>query len=225
MGFLVVIVLLYGLYRYRIMQLVRLQNVRNSIATDLHDDIGSSLTNISILSELGTKNLSQPEKAQPFLQRISEEVHASSQAMDDIIWSVNSHNDSLQEALARMRRYAAELFDNSETNCHLQLDENSANKKLSMDQRRDVYLIYKEALNNIHKHARASNVWIEVTQNQNYLRLQVRDDGKGFHTDVVTHRNGLKNLRSRVEKWNGKIKIESEESKGTFIDIKLPLKD
>ena len=99
------------------MQLVRLQNVRNNIATDLHDDIGSSLTNISILSELSTKNLSEPEKAQPFLQRISEEVQTSSQAMDDIIWSVNSRNDSLQETMARMRRYAAELFDNSEMNC------------------------------------------------------------------------------------------------------------
>ena len=220
-----VALLFYALYKYRIRQILRLQQVRNNIATDLHDDIGSSLTNISILSELSNKNLSQPEKAQPFLQRISEEVQASSQAMDDIIWSVNSRNDSLQETIARMRRYAAELFDNSKTNCHLQLDENAGNKKLSMEQRRDVYLIYKEALNNIHKHAHANNVWIEVIQNQNHLYMQVKDDGKGFDMASVTHRNGLKNLRSRVEKWNGKIQIRSEESKGTSIEIKIPLKD
>ncbi|HET9432767.1 MAG TPA: ATP-binding protein, partial [Chitinophagaceae bacterium] len=213
----------YSLYRYRITQLVRLQNVRNNIATDLHDDIGSSLTNISILSELSTKHLSQPEKAQPFLQRISEEVQASSQAMDDIIWSVNSRNDSLQETMARMRRHAAELFDNSDTNCYLQLDENTGNKKLSMEQRRDVYLIYKEALNNIHKHADAGNIWIDVRQNQNHLFMQIKDDGKGFNTNLITHRNGLKNLRSRVEKWNGKIQIHSEENKGTTIDIKIPI--
>ena len=215
----------YALYRYRIRQLLRLQNVRNSIATDLHDDIGSSLTNISILSELSSKNLSQPEKAQPFLQRISEEVQASSQAMDDIIWSVNSRNDSLQETMARMRRYAAELFDNSNIKCHLHLDENTGNKKLSMEQRRDVYLIYKEALNNIHKHAHAKNVWIDVTQNQNYLLMQLKDDGRGFSTDLITHRNGLNNLRSRVEKWRGKIKILSAENKGTAIEIKIPLKE
>ena len=214
----------YALYQYRIRQLLRLYNVRNSIATDLHDDIGSSLTNISILSELSSKHLSQPEKAEPFLHRISQEVQASSQAMDDIIWSVNSRNDSLQETMARMRRYAAELFDNSETNCHLQLDENTGNKKLSMEQRRDVYLIYKEALTNIHKHAHAKNVWIKVDQNQNHLFMQVKDDGKGFNTDLITHRNGLKNLRSRVEKWNGKIQIHSEEDKGTGIEIKIPLK-
>jgi ligand-binding sensor domain-containing protein/two-component sensor histidine kinase len=215
----------YSLYRYRIRQLLRVQKVRNRIATDLHDDIGSSLTNISILSELSNKNILQPDKAQPFLQRISEEVQASSQAMDDIIWSVNSRNDSLPEVMARMRRYAAELFDTSNINCHLLLDENSANKKLSMEQRRDIYLIYKEALNNIHKHAHANNVWIEVNQNQNYLSLKIKDDGKGFDTGLSTHRNGLKNLRSRVEKWNGKITIQSEENKGTGIEIKIPLKD
>ena len=215
----------YGLYRFRIRQILRLQRVRNNIATDLHDDIGASLTNISILSELGTKNLSEPGKALPFLQRISEEVQSSSQAMDDIIWSVNSRNDSLQETIARMRRYAAELFDNSNSNCHLQLDETSGNKKLSIEQRRDVYLIYKEALNNIHKHAHAKNVWIRVSQNQNHLYMQIKDDGKGFNTNLKTHRNGLKNLRSRVEKWNGKIKIESLENQGTMIEVRIPIKD
>ena len=167
----------------------------------------------------------EPEKAEPFLQRISQEVQASSQAMDDIIWSVNSRNDSLQEVMARMRRYAGELFDNSEADCHLQLDETSGNKKLSMEQRRDVYLIYKEALTNIHKHAQPNNIWIEVTQNQNHLFIQIKDDGKGFNTTLITHRNGLNNLRSRVEKWNGKIRIESKEHKGTIIEIRIPLKD
>ena len=222
---LTVCILFYVLYRYRIRELLRLQNVRNSIATDLHDDIGSSLTNISILSELSSKNLSHPEKAQPFLQRISEEVQASSQAMDDIIWSVNSRNDSLPETMARMRRYAAELFDNSRVNCHLDLDEKTGNKKLSMEQRRDVYLIYKEALNNIHKHANANNVWIHVIQHQNHLHMQIKDDGKGFNTNSITDRNGLKNLRSRVDKWNGKIKIRSMENKGTDIEIEIPLKE
>lgn len=220
-----VILLIYGLYRYRIRQLVRLQNVRNSIATDLHDDIGSSLTNISILSELSSQSFPQPEKAQRFLQRISEEVQASNQAMDDIIWSVNSHNDSLQETMARMRRYAAELFEKSEINCHLQLDEDKGDKKLSMEQRRDVYLICKEALNNIRKHARANNVWMEVRKNRNHLFMQIKDDGKGFNPNLITHRNGLKNLRSRVEKWNGDIKIQSQENKGTAIEIKIPLKE
>ena len=225
LSILVVGVLFYTLYKYRISQLLKLQKVRNNIATDLHDDIGSSLTNISILSELSAKNISDPVKTLPFLLRISEEVQSSSQAMDDIIWSVNSRNDSLQETIARMRRYAAELFDNSETACHLQLNESGSTKKLSIEQRRDIYLIYKEALSNIQKHANANNVWIRVVQHHNQLLMEIKDDGKGFNTSLATHRNGLKNLRSRVDKWKGKIKIDSLIDRGTTIEINLPLKD
>src|SRR5436190_10028846 len=82
--------ILFSLYRYRINHLLRLQKVRNTIATDLHDDIGSTLTNISILSELSKKNLEEPKTAEQFLQRITEESVASQQALDDIIWSVNT---------------------------------------------------------------------------------------------------------------------------------------
>jgi signal transduction histidine kinase len=94
-----------------------------------------------------------------------------------------------------------------------------------MEQRRDVYLIYKEILNNIHKHAEAAHVWIDVLQQQDQLDIKIRDDGKGFNTNLTTNRNGLNNLRSRVEKWNGKIEIRSLEKKGTVIEIKLPLRE
>ena len=216
--------LLYALYRYRIQQLLKWQKARDRIATDLHDDIGSTLTNISILSELSNKTLHEPQQAKQFLQRISEEVHASSQAMDDIIWSVNSRNDSLEETMARMRRYAADLFDSSAVNCYLQLDENTEGKKLSMEQRRDVYLIYKESLNNIYKHAEAKNVWVSVRQQHQFIRLTIKDDGKGFKPDLPTHRNGLKNLEARVKKWKGKIAIKSEPGKGTSIEVEMPVR-
>jgi signal transduction histidine kinase len=103
--------LLYMIYRYRINQLIAMQKVRNRIATDLHDDIGSTLTNISILSELSRQKLAPQEEANVFLNRISEEVNNSSQALDDIVWSINTNNDTLEQTVARMRRYAAEIFD------------------------------------------------------------------------------------------------------------------
>lgn len=214
----------YAVYRYRVRQLLKWQKTRDRIATDLHDDIGSTLTNISILSELSSKTLKEPHKAQQFLQRISEEVHASSQAMDDIIWSVNSRNDSLEETVARMRRYAADLFDSSAVNYHLHLDEQTEGKKLNMEQRRDVYLIYKESLNNVYKHSGAKNVWVSVRQHNHSIKLSIKDDGKGFCTDTPTHRNGLKNLVSRVNKWNGKIEISSRPGAGTSIGVEMPVK-
>lgn len=215
--------LIYALYRYRIQQLIRLQKVRNRIATDLHDEIGSNLTNISILSSLSKKNLSEPQKAGEFLQRISEEVASSSQALDDIIWSVNSSHDTLEETVARMRRYAAELFDAANISYELHLDPAFEGKKLVMEQRRDIYLLYKEAVNNISKHAAAKLVSIQIVIEHNQLILCIKDDGKGFETNTVSNRHGLKGMKERVKKWKGTITIESDVDKGTSIQIRLPV--
>jgi two-component sensor histidine kinase len=220
---LIVLILFYAFYRYRIRQFVRLQKVRNRIASDLHDDIGSTLTNINMLSEISRKNLKEPREAEKFLHRITEEVTATSQALNDIIWSVNTRNDSMEETMSRMRRYAAELFDDSSTNCHLDLDENVAGRKLNMEARRDVYLIYKESMNNIVKHASAKNVWIDAKWRNGKLQLNVKDDGKGFDDSVVTNRNGLKNIRSRTEKWKGTASIKTAPGSGTLIEIIIPL--
>ena len=218
-----VLLLFYAFYLYRIRQILNLEKVRNRIATDLHDDIGSTLTNINMLSEISRKNLGQPVEAEKFLHRITDEVTASAQALNDIIWSVNSRNDSMEETLSRMRRYAAELFDKSTTTCHLNLDETIERKKLNMEQRRDVYLIYKESINNIHKHALANNVWIDVHLQNGKLHLKIKDDGKGFDSSVVTNRNGLRNIRSRTGKWKGNVDIKTAPGKGTLIEIMLPL--
>ncbi|RYF96998.1 MAG: hypothetical protein EOO00_01300, partial [Chitinophagaceae bacterium] len=216
--------LLYGLYRYRLQQVIRLQQVRNRIASDLHDDIGSTLTNINILSSLGRRNLHEPVQAREFLDRITEEVNSSSQALDDIIWSVNTNNDGLDETVARMRRYAAELFDAGNVRYEFQLDEALAQKKLSMEQRRDFYLVYKELLNNIFKHAEASNVWISVNIERNNLVLSVKDNGKGFDSLAETHRNGLKNLQARVSRWQGFLQIRSAPGMGSLIIASVPVR-
>jgi ligand-binding sensor domain-containing protein/two-component sensor histidine kinase len=218
-----ILFLLFAIYKYRINELLKMQRVRNRVATDLHDDIGSTLTNISILSELSKKNLQQPNQARLFLQRITEEVTASGQALDDIIWSVNSRHDNIEETLARMRRYAAEIFDSSNTQYFLDLEEAVKGKKLQMEQRRDIYLIYKESLNNIYKHANAKTVWVTASVSQELFQLTIRDDGKGFIPEQPTIRNGLKNLRWRVEKWKGKINIESTPGKGTIISLVIPV--
>ena len=93
-----------------------------------------------------------------------------------------------------------------------------------MEQRRDVYLIYKESLNNVYKHVAAKNVWINVRQQGNSITLTIKDDGKGFCMDQPTHRNGLKNLVLRVSKWNGKIDINSNPGEGTCIAVEIPVK-
>jgi len=92
-----------------------------------------------------------------------------------------------------------------------------------MEQRRDLYLIFKESINNIVKHAVANNVWIVAQWQSGKLHLKIKDDGKGFHPGVVTNRNGLKNIRTRTEKWNGSISITSAPGNGTLIEIMIPV--
>lgn len=216
--------LLYAIYQYRIHQLLAVQKVRNNIAADLHDDIGSSLTNISILSELTKQNLPEPKGAKAFLERIIEEVSSSSQALDDIIWSVNAKDNTLEDLLARMRRYAAELFDAGHVGYKLGFDGELSYLKLQMEQRRDLYLIFKEAMNNICKHAAAANVKVYIKRENHKLLLLIEDDGKGFDTSKKTNRNGLKNIEARTKKWKGTVYIESAPGKGTAVKVWLPVK-
>lgn len=216
--------LLYAFYRYRIRQLIRLQTIRERIATDLHDDIGSTLTNIGLLSELSRKNLTKPEEAQVFLHRISREVESSSQALDDIVWSINTNHDTLEQTVARMRRYAAEIFDSVNINYELQLDGQFENRKLDMEHRRDFFLVFKEAVNNVYKHAAANKVLIRIRLTGNQLHLEIRDNGKGFDPSALTHRNGIKNMRLRMEKWKGTVQIDSISGGGTTISADFSIK-
>jgi len=210
--------LVYCLYRYRIAQLSKLAQMRQGIATDLHDDIGSALSNINILSELSRKSLQNTTLAHIFLDRISEEVQTSSQSLDDIIWSVNTHNDNWEETFSRMRRYAAEVFENNNILYHLKLDEQVGTAKLNMGKRRDIFLIYKEILNNINKHAEATEVNIEMCFKEKKLMMTICDNGKGFDKSKQTHRNGLKNLARRIACWKGSLIIDADD-KGTRIKI------
>jgi ligand-binding sensor domain-containing protein/two-component sensor histidine kinase len=215
---------IYLFNRYRINQLVKLQQVRNRIATDLHDDIGSSLTNISILTELSKNNIHDPEKSQIFIERIGEEVNNSCQALDDIVWSIDTHNDSLQQVTARMRRFASEMFDGGNVSYYLEMEEQFGDLKLNMEQRRDIFLIFKEALNNIHKHAAAKNVMMKLEIENRHLHMVIADNGKGFDTNIITNRHGIKSLHQRISRWKGNLRIESAPGKGTIIAVHMPLK-
>ncbi len=217
-----VTLIFYGIYHYRLKQILRMQKMRNAIATDLHDDIGSSLTNINILSLLSKRNIQSPEKANEFLSRISEESSRSSQALDDIIWSVNTTNDTLEQTAARMRRYAAEVFDAGSVHYEIGMDNRLTTAKIGMQHRRDLYLVFKESINNIYKHAAASNVRIHISMAEQKLFLQIEDDGKGFDIPGESHRNGLKNLQSRIANHKGKISIESRPGSGTTIKAEIP---
>ena len=199
-----------------------MQQVRNRISSDLHDDIGARLTNIQILSALSEQQLAKPELAGVYLHRIVNEVQTSGEALDDIVWSINSKNDSGEDLAARMRRYAAEIFEGVHLQCTMNMNDNTSDIKLSMEKRRDLYLVFKEALNNILKHSQASAVTIELQANDNTLLMDITDNGKGFDVNQPDNGNGLKNIKRRIEKWKGKAIIESMVGEGTALHVVLP---
>ncbi|HZX59814.1 MAG TPA: two-component regulator propeller domain-containing protein, partial [Mucilaginibacter sp.] len=213
--------IIYLLYRYRIGQIVKLQIIRNRIASDLHDDIGSTLSNIHILTRLSHASLAEPEKADEFLTRIAQEVNSSSQSLDDIVWSINTNNDNFEQMAARMRRYAAELFESSNISYKVDFDEKLLHKKLHLEQRRDIYLIFKEALNNIYKHAQATSVTISLKTDHRYFKMTVDDNGLGFDPGQLTARNGLKNIRTRATNYKGTFTIESKKGIGTTLSVTM----
>ncbi len=144
--------------------------------------------------------------------------------MSDIVWAINPKNDSFEKMLSRMQNLAAELCTVKNIQLHFTADEKLNQLQLSMEQRRNIYLIFKEALNNALKYAGCGNIIIELKKENNLLVLSVKDDGKGFNEMVVAENksggNGLKNMRHRAAEINGELRIDTEENKGTHILLK-----
>lgn len=221
-----IFLIMYGVYKYRLRQILRIQQVRNSIAADLHDDLGASLSNIAIQSSMAmataANGTNQPE-VKSFFERIREDALQMSDSMDDIVWFVNPRNDSLDIVLSRMRLYASKSFEAANIQYDINFPDNTQNIKLSMTRRHDFYLIFKEAVNNISKHAQCSCVQIKLQLWKNVLTLEIRDNGKGFDVTAKSNRNGLVNMKQRAINCKGEFKIISTPTEGTRIFFRLKL--
>ncbi|HNP23762.1 MAG TPA: two-component regulator propeller domain-containing protein [Panacibacter sp.] len=215
---------LYLLYRYRLNQALKLQSVRNRIASDLHDEIGSTLSSISIYSEViddRTKD-SLPEVT-PVIQRISESTENMMDAMSDIVWAINPGNDRFENILSRMQAFAAEILEAKNCMLHLQVDTELHYIKLGMETRKNFYLIFKEAVNNTAKYANARNVWIDMWLHNNQVHFVIKDDGQGFDIKQQKQGNGLNNIRKRTRELQGHVEIISEKGDGSSVKLNFPV--
>lgn len=220
LSILVAVFSIITLYRFRISQLHHVQVVRDRIAADLHDEIGSSLTHINILSEIGRQNRIESNGASNLFERIGAEVQVSSEALDDIIWSVKTKRDAIGDIIARMRQYATELFDPA--GITFQLNEHVEGiQSFEMEFKRDFYLVYKEILRNILRHAEATSVDINIIVERSRVSMQITDNGKGFDVNAPTDRSGLSNIQARVKKWNGRVNWNTDKEKGTHVSVEM----
>ena len=216
----VTVYLLYSFYRFRLNQVLRLQVIRNKIASDLHDDIGSTLNSISIYSEVARQDAAMHEHA---LSMIGESSRKIIDAMSDIVWTINPENDNFENIILRMRSLTYNLMRAKNIEHTFHANELLNSRNLSMEDRRNFYLIFKEALNNMVKYSGATKAQILLMEEKNRIKLTVRDNGIGFDTTLQSNGNGLKNMRIRAEEMKALLKIESEKGSGTNIELTLPV--
>lgn len=193
------------------------QKIRNRIAQDLHDEIGSNLSSISLMSELIQNNESINAEASEKIKRIHKVAKWSTQSIRDIVWLTNPSSDSVRDLIAKMKEVADNVLGKFNLNFDYPKDISDIN--LLPETKRNLFFIYKETLNNIVKHSEAKNVDIQLLVEKNSILLSIKDDGKGFNVLQGFSGNGLKNIHSRAKEINADLKFESNSGKGTFLEL------
>lgn len=217
--------ILFIFYRMKIKRLMALAELRDRMARDLHDDVGSTLSTISILSTIAKGKLgSQPDQAGLYIDKISNNSQQMMEAMDDIVWSIKPMNDSMPKIVARMRELASTMLEPKNIDIEFFTDPHVSELKLNMESRRDLFLVYKEAINNIAKYSGASRVNISLLCHDKKLVLNIKDNGAGFNIAESVSGNGIANMKKRAAMLNGSITIQSEKKLGTKVELIIPVK-
>jgi two-component sensor histidine kinase len=215
------LIFLYFLNRER--QKSSLQTLRNRISQDIHDEIGSTLTSISLFGVVAQKSLQDGDSvAAKMLARINESTTQVVESISDIIWTINSENDNIGDLINRMRAYTANIVETGHWNILFHYDEALRNINLNMVQRRNVYLIFKEAINNAVKYSEGNTLDIQFQKNDDYFVLTIQDNGQGFQADGMNtaHKlggNGIKNMQRRAAELKGTLNIVAQEGAGTKV--------
>jgi ligand-binding sensor domain-containing protein/two-component sensor histidine kinase len=215
--------LVHVAYRYRLRQALELERVRTRIATDLHDDIGASLTQIALLSEVTSRRTGETDAAtKQDLSKIASVSRDLVDSMSDIVWAINPERDNLDDLVTRMRRFASDTLAARDIHLRFRAAAGDADARLGADTRREVFLIFKEAVNNATRHSGCTEAVVEVEKSAGWLEVQVRDDGRGIDASGNGGGHGLKSMRQRAERLGGTLEIASNDS-GTTITLRCPI--
>lgn len=221
------------LNRFRIKQQVKQLEIRNSIASDLHDDIGSTLSSISMYSEMVNDQIKDINpKSVPLLNHISNNSKEMIEIMSDIVWAIKPANDAFKYIESRMFNFATEICNVKNIHLIFYRNETLDQFNLPMQQRRDLYLIFKEAINNAVKYSGCTEIAVRFQKIQSAFIMEITDNGVGFVKELVNGNerktftqggNGLTNMQMRAADHNGKFDITTSPGNGTKITLALPI--
>lgn len=222
--------IVYAAYRYRVSHAVAVglavEQMRTHLATDLHDDLGSSLSRISILSEVARRRVEADAEGARLVSEIGEAAREMIEALGENIWAIDPRRDNLRSLVTRIRRFAGDLLEARGMSWNLQAPPDPEQVKLSPMERRHLYLIFKEALNNAARHSEATSVTMSIALAGRRLSAVIRDNGKGFTPPKATEsvgRHGLPSMVGRAMQLGGELKIDSRVEEGTEIRLDVPL--
>jgi two-component system, NarL family, sensor histidine kinase UhpB len=211
--------------RYRIQNKAKRQTeielMRNALARDLHDDIGSTLSTINIISKIAMRE--NPQGNNNHLTRISEQSSQMMESMSDMVWSINPINDSIEKIVVKMKVFAGEILEPKNINYQFIGEDSLPELFLNAEIRKNLFLLYKEALNNAAKYSEATHLVIEFRKLDNRIELTIADNGKGFIEEQAHNGNGLRNMRSRAASLMAEFKLTTSPNEGTRIDVSFPI--
>ncbi len=221
--FLALALLLTVLYQARVRRLREIENLRIQIAADLHDDVGARLTKVAMVTESVDRQMPPSDRSKPHIQNIARTTREVIQAMDEIVWTINPKNDSLDNLANYLFQYAQDYFQHSGVRCRLDVPARLPDHPLSTQQRHNLFMAVKEALNNVLKHAQATEVRVGVALADSKLTITVADDGCGFApAGPLPTGEGLPSMRQRLERIGGRLELESRPGGGgTRIQMEL----
>jgi signal transduction histidine kinase/streptogramin lyase len=215
-----VAVLLTLLYRTRVTRLREIERLRVRIAANLHDDVGARLTKVAMVTELVDRETAEGQAIKPHIQNIFRTVREITQAMDEIVWTINPKNDTLDNLANYIFQYAQEYFADTGVSCRLDMPVQLPDRPMSTEQRHNLFMAVKEALNNALKHSAATEVRIGLGVTDGRMAITIADNGRGFAVDQARGRgNGLENMRQRLTQIGGRLMLESEPGKGARITM------
>jgi signal transduction histidine kinase len=223
---LIPLVVFFSVRLFQLQKKIALEKLRLHIARDLHDDIGSTLGSVNILTQTAQRRLmatSSGEGNYEILSKISTMVQGTLDSMDDIIWTINPEKEKYEDLVLRMREFAIPACESKNVEFKLQADLPET-QTMSLDLKKNSFLIFKEAVNNSLKHSNCKSLVVEAAMNHNAFHVKIVDDGNGFDCANTSAGNGLANMKKRAEELGGALIVNSAANDGTAIEFICPLK-
>lgn len=206
---------LYALYRYRITQIKKQHEIRKNIATDLHDDLGSTLNSVKVFTNLAISGVKQEES----LQQVKDNLTDATMSLRDMIWVLDDSLDTVDELITRLKQFAIPVAAASNIEAIIKADSDVNSRQLTKEEKRNLFLICKEAVNNSIKYSGGSQIDVSISASGKKIQIIVADNGKGFNVEEVKKGYGLKNMQYRAGQIKYKVTLTSSQGNGTQIAI------